>query len=101
MQPVCASSAYTVPSLLPVITRPSTMLGCPKAVVPLGKPKAHLRFSEETWAASSPAAPAGWKRVLRSSGLQPFHEDFEAAGFAAAAQNPLISGTTDGPDLPR
>ena len=33
--------------------------------------------------------------------LQPFHADLEAAGFAPAAQNPLISGTTEGPGLPR
>jgi hypothetical protein len=86
--------------LLPVKTRPPTMVGWPKAVVPLGNPKAHFNASLPALSAPIPPAAAGWKRLFQSSTPHPFHCD-PATGFAPAAQCPLISGRTTGPLFPR
>ncbi len=58
VQPVSASSAYTVPLSLPTNTRPATMAGLPYACVPPGKPKAHFSFSFGTSSAVIPGL--GW-----------------------------------------
>src|SRR5262245_26139782 len=73
MQPLLASSAYTVPLWLPTKTRPPATVGIPRAVTALGKPNAHFNVSFGVCSAVNPASAAGWKRVLVFSRLQPVH----------------------------
>ena len=58
MQPVEASSAYTLPLWLPTKTRPPTTVGWASAATSPGKPNAHFSFRRGTCAAVSPAAAA-------------------------------------------
>ena len=44
VQPVFASSEYTVPSWLPTKTRPPATVGRARANVALGNPNAHFSF---------------------------------------------------------
>src|SRR5262249_29202268 len=55
MQPLFASSEYTVPFWLPTNSRPLATVGCDHADVASGKPNAHLSESLGTWSAVSPA----------------------------------------------
>src|SRR5689334_23635903 len=74
VQPVFASSAYTVPFCAPTNTRPPTTVGCAYAEIVSGNPNAHFSFRFGTCAAAMPACSAGWKRLLVTSALQPFHD---------------------------
>src|SRR5438105_14689123 len=70
MQPVRASSEYTVPSSLPRKRRPPAMVGWPNVDVAFGNPKAHFSFKAGTCSAVRPGS--GWKRVFARSTPQPF-----------------------------
>ena len=58
MQPLRASSAYTVPFWLPTNTRPPATVGCDHATDASGNPKLHLSASFGTSAAVRPASGA-------------------------------------------
>ena len=59
VQPLAASSAYTMPLWLPTNRRPPATAGCARADVALGKPKAHFSVSVGICAAVRPASAAG------------------------------------------
>ena len=65
MQPVRASSAYTVPFWLPTNTRPPATVGCDHATEASGNPKAHFSASLGRSAAVSPASAAGLRTRVR------------------------------------
>jgi hypothetical protein len=74
VQPVFASSAYTVPFCAPTNTRPPATVGCAYAETVSGNPNAHFSFRVGTWAALKPACSADCDRLFVASGLQPFHD---------------------------
>src|SRR5579872_787438 len=59
VQPLFASSAYTVPFWLPTNTRPPATVGSARAVVAFGNPNAHFSVSFGTFSALRPAWSAG------------------------------------------
>src|SRR5262245_49175843 len=73
VQPVFASSEYTVPFWVPTKIRPAATVGWPYADSVSGNANAHFSLRAGTCAAVSPACSAGWKRMLAGVGLQPFH----------------------------
>src|SRR5262249_60372760 len=93
MQPLFASSAYTVPFWLPTNSRPAATVGCDHAEVASGNPNAHLSERRGTSAARIPACDVGWKRVFVSDGDHAVH-DGDAAGSesgAGVAQRPVAA----------
>src|SRR5262245_10708504 len=72
VQPVFASSEYTVPFWVPTKIRPAATVGWPYADSVSGNANAHFSLRAGTCAAVSPACSAGWKRMLAGEGLQPF-----------------------------
>src|SRR5437773_12020959 len=93
MQPLAASSEYTVPFWLPTNSRPPATVGCDQADVASGNPNAHFSESFGTCAAVRPASFAGWKRVFALVGDQPRH-DGDAAGSRSGedeAQRPIAA----------
>src|ERR1700744_540819 len=90
-----------VPSLLPMNNRPSQIVGCEYADVPLGIPNAHFNLSAGTFSAEIPAASAGWERGFASPTAHPFQDFDDFTGLAPAAQNPFISGRIAGPAAPK
>src|SRR5579864_5806380 len=73
VQPLLASSAYTVPLWLPTNTRPPATVGSARAVVAFGNPNAHFSVRRGTWSGLMPAWSPGWKRLLPGSLLQAVH----------------------------
>src|SRR5689334_13963095 len=74
VQPVFASSAYTVPFCAPTNTRPPATVGCAYAETVSGNPNAHFSFRLGTCDAVKPACSADCDRLFVASGLQPFHD---------------------------
>src|ERR1700688_3645708 len=73
MQPLFASSAYTVPFWLPTKTQPPTMVGCAHADAASGKPKGHFNSRCGSCAAVSCAFSEDCSRVFANVAPQPFH----------------------------
>ena len=84
MQPLFASSEYTVPFWLPTNTLPLATVAWDQADVASGNPNAHFSESRGTWSAVSPACCADWNLVLVMDGDQPVHAR-EGEDLAAAA----------------
>ena len=99
MQPVFASSAYTVPFWLPTNRRPPATVGCDHAEVASGKPNDHFSFSFGTLWSVRPACAAVWKRVLSLVGDHP-PQPGEPAGIENAGvlvQRPNCAPVTSPP----
>src|SRR5258708_29920857 len=99
MQPVRASSEYTVPFWLPTNTRPPATLGCAHADEASGNPNAHLSAKRGTCSAVRPACAADWKRAFVIVGPHPFHigPDDEIRNGDAAVQRPAAAPVTSPP----
>src|SRR4051794_23426685 len=99
MQPLFASSAYTVPFWLPTNRRPPATVGCDQADVASGNPNAHFNRSFGTVCSVSPACSAGWNRVFVVDGDHPLH-DGASAGTASGGtllQRPNAAPVTSPP----
>src|SRR5258708_832114 len=101
MQPVRASSEYTVPFWLPTNTRPPATLGCAHADEASGNPNAHLSAKRGTCSAVRPACAADWKRAFVIVGPHPFHigPDEEIRNGDAAVQRPAAAPVTSPPSV--
>src|SRR5258708_13503256 len=88
MQPLLASSEYTVPFWLPTNTRPPATVGCDQAEVASGNPNAHFSESRGTCSAVSPAFGPDWNRVLAPDGDHPFHSGEDAGSDSGGARPP-------------
>src|SRR5437867_9296406 len=94
VQPVFASSAYTMPLWLPTNTRPPATVGSARAVTALGNPNAHFSVSFGTWSAVMPAA--GWNRMFVTSALHPGHRGpLDGSNGGAAVHRPAVGDAAD------
>ena len=97
VQPVFASSEYTMPLVVPTKTRPAATVGWPDADDTPGKPKAHFNVSFGTCAAVSPAAFSFWNREFAASLPQPFHIGIDAgSGSTLPAGHAPVAGSGAG-----
>src|SRR6185503_19784034 len=97
MQPLFASSAYTVPFWLPTNTRPPATVGCDHATDASGNPNDHFNASFGRSAAPRPASAAVCTLVLVAAGLQPAQRGrrARAAGtWSATPQRPVSAPRT-------
>src|SRR6185437_6435299 len=85
-----------MPLRLPTYARlPATVTCEPDADTP-GNPNAHFSFSRGTAVGDSPAAAAGWKRVLKMLPLKPFHAGARGSSGVGVAQNADFGMTSSG-----
>src|SRR5260221_13472134 len=93
MQPLFASSEYTVPFWLPTTTRPLATVGCDHADVASGNPNAHFSDSFGTCSAVNPACCADWNLVFVIDGDQPRQagDDKGSVSGGDAVQRPIAA----------
>src|SRR5437762_12386247 len=84
LQPLAASSEYTIPFWLPTNRRPPAIVGCAHADAVSGNPSAHLRWSLGTCEAVSPACSADRKCVFSGDAPQPFQAGAAARSASGA-----------------
>src|SRR6185503_13418914 len=96
MQPLFASSAYTVPFWLPTNTRPAATVGCDHATDASGNPNAHFNFNRGKSAGVRPACSAAWNRELVIDGLHPVQRELFAGSCSdeRAVQRPADAPVT-------
>src|SRR5687768_12098103 len=96
VQPVFASSEYTMPLVLPTNTRPAATVGWPDADDTPGKPNAHFSVSFGICAAVSPAAFSFWNRVFAASLPHPFHIGMDAGSGSTLPAGHAPTGSAAG-----